>query len=65
MEQSIIKLILSQGIFAVLFVYLLLYVLKENINRENNYQKIVTELSNLLPTIEQKLDDINNKIEKI
>ncbi len=65
MEQSIIKLILSQGIFAVLFVYLLLYVLKENSNRENNYQKIVTELSNSIPAIEQKLDDINNKIEKI
>lgn len=64
MEQSIMKLILSQGIFAVLFVYLLLYVLKENSNRENNYQKIVTELSNAIPAIEQKLDDISSKIER-
>lgn len=30
MQQSLIKLIVSLGIFAVLFVYLLFYVLKEN-----------------------------------
>ncbi|WP_066869744.1 BhlA/UviB family holin-like peptide [Clostridium mediterraneense] len=62
MDQGIIKLIVSQGIFAVLFVYLLFYVLKENNAREENYQKIVNELANTLPHIEQKLADIDKKL---
>ena len=62
MDQGIIKLIVSQGIFAVLFVYLLFYVLKENNAREENYQKIVNELTNTLPNIEQKLADIDKKL---
>ncbi|MBU5323656.1 BhlA/UviB family holin-like peptide [Sarcina ventriculi] len=62
LEQSLVKLIVSQGIFAVLFVYLLFYVLKENSKRENNYQKIVTQLSNYFPNIEEKLDNISNQL---
>lgn len=62
MDQGIIKLIVSQGIFAVLFVYLLFYVLKENNAREENDQKIVNELTNTLPHIEQKLADIDKKL---
>lgn len=62
MEQSVLKLIVSQGIFAVLFTYLLFYVLKENSVRESNYQDIVDKLSSSLPSIEQKLDDISKQI---
>lgn len=62
MEQSILKLIISQGIFAILFVYLLLYVLKENSIRESNYQEIVNNLSSSLPSIEEKLDNISKQI---
>lgn len=62
MEQSLLKLIVSQGIFAVLFTYLLFYVLKENSVRESNYQEIVDKLSGSLPNIEQKLDDISKQI---
>lgn len=62
MEQSILKLIISQGIFAVLFVYLLFYVLKENSKREANYQEIVDKLSSSLPNIEEKLDNISKQI---
>lgn len=62
MEQSILKLIISQGVFAVLFVYLLFYVLKENSRRETNYQNIVNKLSSSLPSIEEKLDDISKNI---
>ena len=64
MEASIVKLIISQGIFAVLFVYLLFYVLKENSKRETNYQEIVNNLSSSLPNIEDKLDDISKQINK-
>ena len=64
MEQAILKLIISQGIFAVLFVYLLFYVLKENSKRETNYQQIVSELSKSLPSIEEKLDVISKQMNK-
>ena len=64
MDQAILKLIVSQGIFAVLFVYLLYYVLKENSKREANYQQIVNELSQSLPSIEDKLDLISKQINK-
>ncbi|MGL4655505.1 MAG: BhlA/UviB family holin-like peptide [Sarcina sp.] len=64
MEASIMKLIVSQGAFAVLFVYLLFYVLKENSKRESNYQEIVDKLSSSLPSIEEKLDDISKQINK-
>ena len=64
MDQAILKLIVSQGIFAVLFVYLLYYVLKENSKRETNYQQIVNELSKSLPSIEEKLDLISKQINK-
>ena len=45
MENKIWELIISQGIFAVLFVLLLFYVLKENGKREERYQKLLEELS--------------------
>ncbi|MGL4452404.1 MAG: BhlA/UviB family holin-like peptide [Sarcina sp.] len=64
MEASIMKLLVSQGAFAVLFVYLLFYVLKENSKRESNYQEIVDKLSSSLPSIEEKLDNISKQINK-
>lgn len=42
MESEIFKLIATQGGFAILFSYLLFYVLKENSKREDNYQKYNT-----------------------
>ena len=60
-EASILKLIISQGIFALLFVYVLFYVLKENSTREQNYQKMVDVLTSKLPNIEDKLDQLLKK----
>lgn len=48
----------TQGVFALLFGYLLLYVLKQNQIREENYQKIIQQLSNTLPEIQNDLEDI-------
>lgn len=53
MENEIIKYVITQGIFAVLFVYLLFYVLKENSKREENYQNIISELSKKFSRIEE------------
>lgn len=63
MDQALIKLVVSQGVFAALFVYLLFYVLKENSKREESYQNIVNELSKSLPSIEEKLDLIGKQLD--
>ncbi|MDR1774585.1 MAG: bacteriocin [Clostridioides sp.] len=55
---------MSQGIFAVLFCLLLLYVLKENNARENTYQKLIQDLTSFLPTIKEDVSIIKNSLEK-
>lgn len=62
MDSEFFKLIATQGAFALLFSYVLFYVLKENSNRENNYQNIVKELTELLPVIKNDVEDIKNKL---
>lgn len=48
----------TQWVFALLFGYLLLYVLKQNQIREENYQKIIQQLNNTLLEIQNDLEDI-------
>lgn len=62
MEQNIINIIATQGAFALLFCYLLFYVLRENSKRENNYQTIIQELTTILPQIEVDIKEIKDKI---
>jgi hypothetical protein len=64
MENEILKLLATQGAFAILFSYLLFYVLKENSARENNYQNIIKELTGILPGLKQDIEDIKEKILK-
>ncbi|GKX68957.1 BhlA/UviB family holin-like peptide [Inconstantimicrobium mannanitabidum] len=64
MEADVLKLIATQGAFAILFSYLLFYVLKENSKRETNYQNIITELTSVLPTIKQDIEEIKEKVLK-
>lgn len=61
MENEILKYIVSQGVFATLFIYLFYYVLDTNNKRELNYQNIIKELSvkfQLLELICNDLEDI-------
>ncbi|EGT3615909.1 bacteriocin [Clostridium perfringens] len=62
MENEVFKLIVTQGGFAVLFSYLLFYVLKENSKREGNYQSVIQHLTELLPTIKKDVEDIKNRL---
>ncbi|EKY23091.1 bacteriocin [Clostridium sp. NSJ-6] len=64
MNNELFNFLTSQGIFALLFSYLLLYVLKQNQIREENYQKIIQQLSNTLPEMQNDLEDIKNQIFK-
>lgn len=73
MESEILKLAMTQGIFAVLFTSLLFYVLKENARRETlgaeretNYQKIIHEIADRLTGMVCNMqDDVKEIKEKI
>ncbi|MGL5713824.1 MAG: BhlA/UviB family holin-like peptide [Paraclostridium sp.] len=62
MSTEIINFFISQGIFAVLFGYLLLYVLKENSTREAKYQELLYELTDLLPEIKKDISSIKESL---
>ncbi len=69
MEELIINLVQSQGIWAVLFVFLLLYTIKKNDKldelqeaRERKYQELLTQLTvklSIVHTVNEKLDTIH------
>lgn len=64
MDSELLNFLTSQGIFALLFGYLLLYVLKQNQIRKENYQNIIKNLSDTLPEIQNDLETIKDKIFK-
>lgn len=51
----------DQITFAVLFVGLLIYVMRENNNRENQYRQTIDRLTKALGT----LDDIEEKLDRL
>lgn len=56
--QEIISVIISNGIFAILFVYLFYYQLRDSKRREEKYQKTIEQLSEHLCVIEQIKEDV-------
>ncbi|GAA0768553.1 MULTISPECIES: BhlA/UviB family holin-like peptide [Clostridium] len=65
MESEIIKMVVSYGIFAVLFVYLFFYMLKDSKVREAKYQEIITSLTDkfgVVEDIKKDVEDIKNKM---
>ena len=58
MENEIVKTIASQGAWALLFVWLLFYVLRENSKRENNYQETINKLADKISIIEDIKEDV-------
>lgn len=64
-EQEVLKLAASQGFFAVLFVALLFYVLRENSKRESSYQDIISMLSNKLEVVKDIQEDVKEIKTKI
>lgn len=64
MDSELFKLMATQGAFTILFSYLLFYVLKENSKREDKYQNIIEELTELLPKIKEDVEDIKEKLNK-
>lgn len=65
MEQEIIKMAASQGLWALLFVGLLFWVLRENAKREANYQQLLQDLTSrfgILEDVKDEVGKISNKI---
>lgn len=58
MEQGAIEFFKTQGPWALLFVVLLFWVLKENAKREANYQEIIQGLSEKFDIVETIRDDV-------
>ncbi len=61
METEIIRIAATQGLWAVLFVGLLFWVLRENAKREAEYRELVQDLTAKLGT----LDILNRDVGKI
>ena len=60
MEKKKIKMVVTNGIFCSLFVWLLLDTRKDTKQRENKYQEIITSLSDKIGIIDVMKDDIKS-----
>ena len=65
MWNEILNIAISNGIFAALFVALLVYELKDSRTREKKYQKTIDSLSNkigIIQDVKQDVEEIKNII---
>ncbi len=58
MDNEILLMVAKSGVFAVLFVLLLFYVLKDSKYREQNYQKVVNALTKELGAVMKIEEDV-------
>ena len=56
--NDVVSIVISNGVFAILFVWLFLYMLKDSRTRENKYQQTIEELTAHLQTLEEVKDDL-------
>jgi|GEM_PF-2237652 len=68
MWEEILNIVLSHGIWAVLFVAILVHVLRDSHAREGKYQQIIEELSfnlGVVKKIDNSLRSVENKIDSL
>lgn len=68
MWEELIQLAVGNGIFAVMFVYLLMFELKDSRTRENKYQNTIDKLAQDLgevETISQNIVEVKLEINQI
>ena len=65
MWEQIVNLAISNGLFAVLFLGLLVYQLKDSRNREQKYQQTIEKLGSSLEIVKQLKEDVEDIKEKI
>jgi hypothetical protein len=64
MEMEVTKYFLTQGPFALLFVWLLIYVMKTNKEREGRLHDLLDKFSDKYDVVIEELRDIKGKIMK-
>ena len=64
MWEEIFKLAISNGIWAVMFLGLLVFQLKDSANREKKYQATINQLNEHLGVVNELKNDIDDKKEK-
>lgn len=60
MWEQIVNLAISNGLFAVLFLGLLVYQLKDSRNREKRYQETIVKLGNALDVVQSVKHDVED-----
>lgn len=60
MWEQIINLAISNGLFAVLFLGLLVYQLKDSRSREQKYQSTIEKLGDSLEIVKQVKEDVED-----
>ena len=55
---ELVKIIVSNGIFAMLFVFLFFYQLKDSAKREESYRQTIESLTDHLDVLEQVRNEI-------
>ena len=60
MENEILKIIAGQGVFAVLFVWLLIDTRKESKTREEKLQDIINKNQIVISELAEKFDVVEN-----
>lgn len=58
--SELIKIVVSNGIFAILFVFLFIYQLKDSRKREDEYRIIIDNLFQHLEIIEEVKDEVED-----
>lgn len=67
MWQQIVDLAISNGLWAVLFLFLLIFVLKDANKREKKYQDIIEKLGaniEIIKDVQEDVKDIKLSLEK-
>lgn len=67
MENEVIKYFITQGAFAVLFMWLLIDTRKDSKQREEKYQQTIDKLAdkiNIVEDIKDDVEEIKNKLNK-
>ena len=67
MWEQIVNLAIKNGLFAVLFLGLLIYLLRDSSKREKKYQQTIESLNknlNIVLDIEEDVKEIKEKIDK-
>ena len=65
MWEQIVNLAISNGLFAVLFLGLLVYQLKDSRTSEQKYQMTIEKLGNSLEIVKQVKEDVEDIKDKI